>query len=182
MRGIHFRALMSLAEERFGPEVVEQMLDRAGGSRRGAYTTVGFYPPEEFLALAEALSDLTGQTRQTILFSCGRRVYAYLRVTQVKDRPPPPDILSALRSIASILQASYKKLHNDAVLPSIEVEAGRGGRVDLIYRSPRPMADFAEGLVHEALAPLQADCRIDRLDLPPFDGRAARFRVTPRRR
>ncbi len=177
MKGVVFRALMGVVEEQFGPVVVEEMLDDANLARHGAYTTVGDYPVEEFYTLVQSLQRVSGASQADILRECGRRTIAYFIATQSKDEGEGLGLEKMLASLQGLIHANYVKLYPDSVVPSLQVQEAKDGWVVVEYRSPRPMADLAEGMVLGTLDHLGIDTQVQRTDLPPKDGRAAQFRV-----
>ncbi len=177
MKGVLFRALMSYAEEQFGPLALERVLDRAALERHGAYTTVGQYPAEELLVLVRAMQAETGEASSKILVECGRRTIAYVIAAQAGQRPEGSDLQAVLSSLEALIRANYLKLYPGTVVPSLTMEGSEEGWVHLLYGSPRPLADLAEGLILGTLDVLKIDTQVRREDLAPYDGRAARFRV-----
>jgi hypothetical protein len=67
-----------------------------------------------------------------------------------------------------------KKLYPDAEFPRFEVHASPGN-LELVYRSRRPLADVAEGMIRGCIAWFGDRVDLDRQDLDAADGRAARF-------
>ncbi len=177
MKGVVFRALMGVVEEHFGPVMVEKMLDDARLARHGAYTTVGDYPIEEFFALVQSLQRVSDASQADILRECGRRTIAYFIATQSKDEGEALGLEKMLASLQGLIEANYVKLYPDSVIPSFQVRTAEDGWVVVEYRSPRPMADLAEGMILGTLDHLGVDTQVQRTDLPPKDGRAAQFRV-----
>ncbi len=177
MRGYVFRALMGFAEERFGPLAVERMLDQADLSRHGAYTAVGKYPIEELFVLVDALCAVTEASRKEVLVECGRRTIAYVIETQSRNGEASLGLEGLLASLDDLIYDNYMKLYPGSVVPSWTFQVNGDGWAELSYRSKRPFADLAEGLVLGSLDYLEISTEVVRRDLPPYDGHAADFRV-----
>jgi hypothetical protein len=81
-----------------------------------------------------------------------------------------------------------KKLYPDVEFPRFEVHSRAPGRLEMVYRSRRPLADLADGLIRGCVAWFGDPIDVDRQDLDAADGRAARFTLravrarAPRRR
>ncbi|GAB5467361.1 MAG: hypothetical protein Kilf2KO_03910 [Rhodospirillales bacterium] len=177
MKGIHFRALMAFAEERFGQVTVELMLDGAALDRDGAYTNVGDYPFEEFDTLVSTLSRVSGAAPRQILRDCGRRTIAYVLERRAQPIIADAGMEATLASLQDLIRVDSLKLHGDAELPTLALVPGEAPWIVLELKSERPAADLAEGWILGTLEHLKIPTEILRQDLPPFDGRAARFRV-----
>ncbi len=176
MRGYVFRSLMAYAEERYGLLTVERMLQKSGLPRQGAYTAVGQYPIEELIALVDALTELTDTSSKEVLTECGRRTIGYVIDTQAGEGPR--DLEDLLRSLEDLIHANYAKLYPGSIVPSLTFDLHVNGWAVLTYRSPRPLADLAEGLILGSIDYIGIQSEVLREDLPPYDGRAARFRVS----
>lgn len=177
MRGYIFRALMGFAAERFGSLTLESMLDRAALDRHGAYTAVGKYPIEELEVLVDALCDLTGTPRKLVLTECGRRAIAYVLDTQAANEEGSWTLESLLGSLEDLIHVHNMKLYPGAIVPSLTLDKSESGWAELNYRSQRPLADLAEGLILGSLDYMKISTEVLREDLPPHDGHAARFKV-----
>ena len=60
MKGIVFVELLAMAEDTFGEEVVDRVIDAAALPSGGAFTSVGNYPCEELMTLIRGFSTHSG--------------------------------------------------------------------------------------------------------------------------
>jgi hypothetical protein len=81
-----------------------------------------------------------------------------------------------------------KKLYPNAEFPRFEVRARAPGRLEMVYRLHRPLADLADGMIRGCVAWFGDPIDVVRQDLDAADGHAARFTLraarvrAPRRR
>ena len=73
-----------------------------------------------------------------------------------------------------------RKLYPDAELPSFEYIVHSPGKLEMIYRSNRPFADLAQGLIEGCGERFGETLVIERNDLPAEQGMAAQFILTRR--
>jgi len=181
MKGIILTTFVEFAER--------ELAGAADGPSTASYSPVIDYPDDELLGLVARTSDAAGVATPDVL----RRFGAYLFRTFATLYPVFLDgvesALDLLGGIETYVHGEVKKLYPDAEFPTFEVRAPAAGRLELVYRSRRPLADLAEGLIHGCVAHFGERVTIRRQDLgDPADGRAARFmlrssrRRTPRRR
>ncbi|MGH8473226.1 MAG: heme NO-binding domain-containing protein, partial [Gammaproteobacteria bacterium] len=69
-------------------------------------------------------------------------------------------------------------LYPDAELPGFECDASKPGRLILIYRSTRRLADLAEGLIQGCIEHFRETIHIQREDLSGGQGSCVRFVLT----
>lgn len=144
MRGLIYTEFMELVEARFGAEVVDEIILRAGVE--GAYTSVGAYPHGEMIRLITALSTVTGAPAGALSVAYGE----HLLKTFVRLHPQYFGQVSGafelLESVDTVIHREVEMLDREARPPRVGcVRAPDGLR--LTYRSHRPFADVAEGLI-----------------------------------
>jgi hypothetical protein len=178
MKGVVFTEFMDMVEDRFGLETVERILEEAAPPSGGAYTAVSTYDFRELVALAGALSGATGTPLPDLVRAFGRHLFARF----VKAFPvffqPGLDAFTFLNSIDGHIHVEVRKLYPDAELPSFECKPMGADRLEMIYRSNRPFADFAEGLIQGCAEHFREPLRIEREPLPAAQGQAVRFTLT----
>lgn len=60
MKGVIFVELLAMAEDAFGEDAVDRVIDDTALPSGGAYTAVGNYPCEELIALVRGFSAHSG--------------------------------------------------------------------------------------------------------------------------
>ena len=117
-----------------------------------------------------------------------RRARALVRHAPV--RPLPYDVPEVLRGCSSsfdflqridhYIHVEVGKLYPDAELPSFDCDTSEPGCLRLTYRSSRPFAALAEGLIRGCVAHYGEAVDIAVEDLSDGAGTAARFLLTKR--
>ena len=149
MKGIVFTVFLDMVEDKFGEDVVEDIIDDAGLESGGAYTSVGSYPAEEMRQLVHQLSLKSNLPVDALLESFGHVLFKGLH----KAYPhffTETDLFRFLSSIHTYIHVEVKKLYPDAELPEFEVERETNEQLVLIYTSSRHMEALAEGLMEAA--------------------------------
>lgn len=180
MRGIIFTEFVSLVEEKFGIQMADALLSLPGLTDGGAYTSVGTYPHGEMLTLVTGLSERTGLPADELCKVFGEWLFAKLAGAYDFAVKPHADAFSFLASLDAIIHAEVRKLYPDAELPHVPVTRVDATTLVMEYRSKRPFADVAEGLLRGCLAWYgeRADIRREAVDGTPAN--AARFTLVRR--
>jgi len=177
MKGIIFTELLAMAEESFGEEVVDHIIEASDLPSGGAYTTVGNYPCEELFILIGGFSKLGGVPSDTVQRQFGHwmmQSFARYYPQFFEGRQGSLDMLEA---IEDDIHVEVRKLYPDADLPKFETRRDGVGSLDMIYRSPRPLADFCHGLIEACTDQFGETARITRRDVPEDGQTVATFRV-----
>lgn len=151
MKGVVFTEFLDFVEARCGLEVLDEVLLAAAPANAGAYTAVGTYDWREFAGLVAACAARSGGDPETLLREYGQHLFGALAASH-------PDFLVGCTGAADFLERvddcvhpEVRKLHPDAELPSFSTLSTPAGLV-LHYRSPRPFAALARGLIEGCLA------------------------------
>lgn len=152
MKGVVFTEFLDMVEQRFSPDMVDDIIEDANLPSGGAYTTVGTYPHDEMVALVVALSARSGAAVPELLRAFGE----YLFGRFVKGYPAffsgHHDAFIFLAGIEDIIHAEVRKLYPDAELPTFEVEHRDERRLAIVYSSGRHFEDLAEGLIRGCIS------------------------------
>ncbi|MFN0184629.1 MAG: heme NO-binding domain-containing protein [Aquabacterium sp.] len=166
MLGMVFTEFIEMMEDRFPPQVAEQVIAAAPGGRDGAYTAVGYYPHDELVAMVVELSRLSGVAVPDLVRAFGRHLLG--RFTQLY---PPMfqrhrNVFDFLASIDGEIHVEVRKLYPQAMLPRFDVLARDDGAMTLRYRSPRGMDSLALGLMEGVTDFYREPCRIETRPAP----------------
>ena len=165
MKGIVFVELLAMAEDTFGEEVVDRVIDAAALPSGGAFTSVGNYPCEELMTLIRGFSVHSGIPGAEL-----QRLFGHWMM-QSFDRHYPKFFqgrggsLDMLEAIEGEIHVEVRKLYPDADLPAFDTTRHNQGSLDMTYRSPRPLADFCQGLIEACTERFGETARITRTDL-----------------
>jgi hypothetical protein len=175
MKGVVFTEFLEMTEARFSLAVVDRVLTEVAPASRGQYTSVGTYPHEELVALLAELSTQTGIATPVLLKEFG----AHLLKRFVQSHPAffeaAPNAFALLASVEGYIHVEVRKLYPDAELPSLTFTQIDSERVQLDYRSPRRLADLAEGLIVACAEHYGETFAVTREDLSDGKGEAVRF-------
>jgi hypothetical protein len=177
MRGLVFSEFLDFVEDQAGPEMVETMIDSCDLPSGGAYTTVGFYEHEELLRMLAFLNTARGTDVAAMVRGFGQHLFGRLAGSHPALLGNGRRLLDFLEGIETHIHCEVRKLYPDAELPRFEAERRGPGDLVLNYRSSRPFADLAQGMIEGAAAWFQTPIALDRHDHEDARGFAARFQI-----
>lgn len=147
MKGLIFTEFLEMVADRWSDDVVDEILDATTLASGGAYTSVGTYPHSELVSLVLQLSTVTKAPPQDLVRAFGH----HLLGTFLRDHPQfferAGDAMSLLESVHGHVHVEVRKLYADAELPDFRFVRDGPGEVRFLYRSSRPFADLAHGLI-----------------------------------
>lgn len=173
MKGIVFTEFLDMVDDAFGPVVTDKMISEAELPSGGAYTAVGTYSCEEMIALVRVLERETGTHMPELLKSYGRHLFGRFVVRYPELFADYHDSFSLLESIDATIHMEVCKLYPDAELPRFECRREGADRMVMVYRSLRPFADFAHGLIEGCATHFGETIFIER-----SDGKEDKFNVS----
>jgi Haem-NO-binding len=178
MKGVVFTTFYTHCEDRFGVEMLDDIIQDADLPNKGAYTSVGSYPFQEMVALITALVRRTGQSMPTILDDFGHTCFAKW-VSYVPSHFENKSLFDILEGVDHFHETEVRKLYPDAELPSFKVESRDERTLVLGYFSCKPLADLAAGVIRGAADHLGEKITIKHR--PVVDGMGAHVRFEVRR-
>jgi hypothetical protein len=164
MKGIVFVELLAMAEDAFGEAAVDRVIETADLPSGGAYTSVGNYPCDELMALVKGFSDHSGIPGAEL-----QRLFGHWMMKIFGTHYPQFFVgrggsLDMLEAIEGDIHVEVRKLYPDADLPSFQTTRPGDGALDMTYVSPRPLADFCQGLVEASVTHFGETAGIERTD------------------
>lgn len=171
MLGMVFTEFIELVEERFSPEMADQVLQDVAPANAGAYTAVGYYAHEEMVAMVTALSARTGVPVADLLRTFGEHLL--MRFTQMHAPmfARYPNFYDMVAAIDGHIHVEVRKLYQEAMLPHFTVLERTDERVLLFYESPRRLELLAQGLLDAAARHYGQPSRITHTDFTGPEGR-----------
>jgi len=151
VKGIVFTELLEMAEEAVGEEMVDEVLDALDLESGGAYSAVGNYPCSELVAIVSELSARTGIAGDDLQRQFGN--WMHRRFTELYPQffADKDNALKMLDAIESEVHVEVRKLYPDAELPRFETRWEGDDRLQMTYRSERPLVPFCHGLVQSCV-------------------------------
>ena len=180
MRGELFNEFLEFAVESVGTEAAA-LTTRDGRRAATAYEVERHYDPSELTHLADQLATIRDVPRSTVLTSFGVHLFRYFAALYPTFLDEAASAVAFLASINTYVHGELRKLYPDAEFPGFECTPVAPDGIEMVYRSARPLADLAEGLIRGSIEHFGDLVRIVREDLPGMTGTAARFVVIPER-
>ncbi len=178
MKGIVFTEFLDMVEARFTPEVADRMITAAAVPSDGAYTTVGTYDYRELIQLVAQLSTLTSIPSPTLVHTFGVHLFDRFVAAYPALFAGVTSAFSFLEQIEDHIHGAVRKLYPDAALPTFTCDTSTPGRLTMLYRSSRPFADLAEGLIAGCIAHFGEPIVMHRDNITHSHGTQVRFVLT----
>jgi hypothetical protein len=178
MKGIVFSEFIDMVESRFGLETADAIITESNLASGGAYTAVGTYDHRELLQLLQRLSTRVGVPIPELVRGFGQHLFGRFVELYPFHFTGLATVFDFLAALDSKVHAEVRKLYPDAELPSFEHERPDSRRLIMTYRSTRPFADLAEGLIRGCIAHFREPIELRREDLPAPAGSHTRFTLT----
>jgi hypothetical protein len=176
MKGVVFTEFLDMVEEKFSADVVDDIIVDAELPSGGAYTAVATYPHAELGKLVIQLSRRTGAKVPDLLKAYGRHLFGRFLSGYPVFFKDVQDSFEFLQTIEGLVHVEVRKLYPDAELPSFESTQIAPDRMQMIYRSPRCLGDFAQGLMEGCFEHFKQRVDVARTD--EAEGRVVRFDLT----
>jgi hypothetical protein len=181
LKGIVFTEFLDMASQRFGDDLVDDMIDDAKPPHGGAYTSVETYPHTEMVALVSSMAHRTGLAVDALLEVFGRHLFGRFYVRYPSFMDSTPDVLSFLMGIETIVHTDVRKLYPDAQLPQFETTRLSPDQIAMHYQSIHDFSALAVGLIKGCAEHYRCELVIERsLPREVEGGVAVDFVVTRR--
>ncbi len=178
MKGLIFSEFLEYVETTHSPEMVDDIIDACDLASGGAYTTVGSYHHQELIALSAALSERCGISTSCLLREFGKYLVGRLIAGFPHFTHNAGSTFELLDSVEDYMCQEVRKLYPDAKIPTFNFESSNPNQLILIYRSSRPFADLAYGMVEGVVDHFGEDIEIE-CDMGPDEKHtSARFSLT----
>ncbi|MFC5469760.1 heme NO-binding domain-containing protein [Cohnella suwonensis] len=179
MKGMVFTSFLEMVENKFSLGMADQIIEASDLPSGGSYTSVGTYHHNEMIQLVVQLAERTGIPVADLVRTFGEYLFTQLIAMYPQFIQEHRTAFSFLRKVDNYIHVEVRKLYPDAELPAFEYEASEPGSMAMIYRSSRPFADLAEGLILGCIQYYGENIEVKRDNLS--EGNAARFILTERK-
>ncbi len=176
MKGIVFTEFLNLVEEKFGYEMVDQLIEESDLASGGVYTAIGTYDHAEIVKLVTLLSEKVNIPVPDLLQVFAHYFSNYMVANYEPFFEKASDTFDFLSSIHDYIHVEVKKLYPDAELPHFAATKLSESELELIYTSQRKMGHFALGLIESSIAYYKEEIAIDMENLEE-DGSRVRFHL-----
>lgn len=150
MLGLIFTTLVEMVEEKFSPELADEILTEANFPHGGAYTAVGYYDFDEIVTMVTLLSEKTGMPPADLIEAFGTYLFEGFTETHAHLLDGKQSLFSVLTSLDNDIHQQVLKLYNEASLPSFRVLGQSDNELRLEYTSERHLEPLAIGLIKGA--------------------------------
>lgn len=174
MKGVIFTELLDFVEEQFSPALAAQVLS-AAQIPVARYQPFGNYDHHELGRLIDGLSAASHVPAAELTRRFGAHVFQRFASLYPAFLDGAESALDLLAGIETTIHGELLKLYPDAEFPSFACTVTSPKHLELIYRSRRHLADFAEGLILGCVAHFGDPVEVRREDLPAVDVQAVRF-------
>jgi hypothetical protein len=149
MKGIIFTEFLDLVEDKFGLEMVDDIIANSQLESEGSYTAVGTYKFAEMLQLLQNLSNNTKISIDDLLLTYGEHFFSIIEDSYPGLLAIYKDPIEMLASIENHIHVEVRKIYPDAELPTFVVEHKTANSLTMIYKSSRAMHHFGLGLMNK---------------------------------
>ncbi|MFK7801788.1 MAG: heme NO-binding domain-containing protein [Anaerolineae bacterium] len=178
MKGLVFTEFLEMVEDLFGDDVADNIIEASDLPSGGAYTAVGTYDHGEIVQLVTHLSTETGMSIPDLLKAYGKHLFGRFSAGYQHFFADVATLFDFLKSIHGYIHVEVHKLYPDAELPHIACEQISADQLSVVYRSDRPFADFAEGLLLGAVDHFAEPVNLERIKTPEDSAKSATFLLT----
>lgn len=161
MKGIVFTEFLDLVEEKFGLEMVDNIITSSTLDSGGVYTAVGTYSFSEMLQLLQHLSANTGISIDNLLLVYAEHFFSVIERSYPGLLATYKDPIDMLASIENHIHIEVRKIYPDAELPTFEVLEKSEKSLVMIYKSSRAMHHFGLGLMNKTFEHFNATATIE---------------------
>ena len=160
MKGIVFTEFLELVEDKFGLEMVDDIISNYELESEGVYTAVGTYSFSEMLQLLQNLSERTDISIDNLLLVYAEHFFSVIEKSYPGLLATYKDPIEMISSIENHIHVEVRKIYPDAELPTFIVEEKTKNSLILIYKSSRAMHHFGLGLMNKTFEHFNASASI----------------------
>ena len=175
MKGVVFTEFLEMVEDKFSPETADRIIEEAALPSCGAYTAVGTYDADELVKLVGCLSEHTELSVPDLLVAYGKALFGRFRTLYGGFFDGVEGAFQFLTQVEDYIHIEVRKLYPEAELPRFDHEHQGDDRLVMVYRSERPFAKFAEGLIRGCIEHFGEPIEIEHEDLSGGTGNHSRF-------
>jgi hypothetical protein len=179
MRGLIFTEFLELVETGFGMEITDQVITRGCPFHTGGFTSVGAYDHRDLVSMIGELSKLTNVSSPDLVYKFGKHMFAKFLELHPDAFERVSSTFELLLRVEGVIHVEVRKLNPEAELPSFSFPQTEVGWLDVVYRSKRPFADLAHGLISASIEHFRESLEIIRTDLEGEPNTHSKFSLRP---
>lgn len=184
MLGMIYTEFLNMAEQTFGEEITEEMIVQSLPNlpSKAVYTSVGNYSHNEIIVLVTQLSALTDLSATDLVKTFGTHLFGRFHSRYPEMFADGEDAFTFLEKVEGYIHVNVRSLYPEAQLPSFTCQREGNDVLIMDYRSQRPFATLAHGMILGCLSYFNEEGTVlgDALDESKLDGFSAghRFKIT----
>jgi len=151
MKGIVFTEFLEMVEEEFSPEIADKIIQASNLKSDGAYTSVGTYSHKELIDMVLHLSEESDIDVPSLVKTFGRYMFGRFHALYPIFFAGVDNVFAFLESIENHVHVEVRKLYPDAELPTFATVQQGDDELVMTYKSMRPFAPLAEGLIEGSI-------------------------------
>ncbi len=175
MKGIVFTEFLDMIEEKFGLEMTDQVIASSQVKNGGAYTSVGTYDHKDILAMVKVLGSLANLPIAALVKVFGTHLAKVFAKKFPEFFRSQNTLFDFLVSVDSYIHVEVRKLYPEAELPKFSHKKIDEKSLELTYKSQRPFADLAYGLILGCIEQYDEKVKVTYEDLDGGKGCHRRF-------
>ena len=175
MKGLIYTELVDFIEQNSSAAVTELIILDADLENQGAFTAVGKYHFSEAIKLVASASRHLKTPATDLMRLFGRQLFSRLLETHPHFLPDETeDAFGFLSKVQSHIHTEVSKLYDDSEPPHIETSMD-SGKMTVSYKSHRPFAEIAFGLIEGCCAHFGDALTVEMHAEPDANGTRATF-------
>lgn len=178
MKGVVFTEFLTMVEEVFSYDIADKIIEACDLSTGGAYTSVGTYDHSELVDLVTALSNETSTDIADLIKTFGVHLFGRFYANYGEFFKNTTTTYDFLMSVESYIHVEVLKLYPDAELPTFTCRLEGDSTLYMVYKSKRPFADLAEGLIMGCANHFGENINVSFEDLSDGEKKHAQFTLT----
>ncbi len=181
MKGVIFTEFLELVESDYGMEVADQVITLGCPFHNTTgFTSVGSYDHRNLMAMIDELSRVTNSPVPDLVQGFGKHMFGKFMQGYPEAFERVTSTFEMLLRVEDVIHVEVKKLNPEAELPSFNFPTTDEGSLDVVYKSARPFADLAHGLIEACVEYFGEELSVTRVDLEGEPGTHAMFSLKPR--
>ena len=179
MLGIVFTEFAEMVEQEFSPDLLDDLLTNLEDDlpSNGVYTAVGKYDHTEMLQLVGQLSKAVDIPLPDLVRTYGRHLFGRFTIRYPMFFEDVSDSFDFLERVETHIHSEVHKLYETSELPKFNCTRTAPNALTMEYRSERPFAQLAYGLIEGCANHFGENLAIAYADLSGGDMTHARFDI-----
>jgi len=181
MKGMIITEFIDMVEEKYGLEVVDDLITSSDLKTRGVYTSVGTYDYTDFLKLVNKLSQRINVKVPDLLIDYGKELFKVF-VKKYNFLFKNYDCtLDFLEGVNLHIHVEVSKLYPDAEFPKLIFNRISEDSMVLMYESERKLSNFGIGLIYGCAEYFNEKVSIDAQDQSGGKGEKVEIKINVKR-